>query len=224
MLRYLLLAAAVFPFGSPAFARDGSPYVGVEAGLLFPRDGDIDLIEPGGTNNDADIDYSRGHDIDLVAGYDFGAFRTEAELAHKRASHDEYTGENDFRVDADGRTKALSLMANVLFDIGSDQGLNFFVGGGAGLARTKVRLRYIDDGEEFDGSAKDTRFAWQILAGLRYPVSSQVDVGLKYRYFDSKLKDDNFVEDISGGTDALRTDFRSHSILASLIFNFGGVP
>ena len=43
------------------------------------------------------------------------------------------------------------------------------------------------------------------------------DVGLKYRYFDAgKIKDDDAGDDI-------HTKFRSHSILASLIYNFGEV-
>lgn len=221
-MRRLLLAAAIGLVSStPAAARDGSPYLGIDAGLLFARDGDLDIIEPGGTNNDADIEYKRGIDADLVAGYDFGLLRAEAELGYKRAKHDRYTASDDFRVDANGKTSALSLMGNLLFDFGSADGLSVFAGGGAGLARSRVRLSYDDDGDVLSETARDTRLAWQILAGVRYAISSHADIGLKYRYFRTKLKDDNFVDDVTGGTDALRTDFRSHSLLAALTFNFG---
>ncbi len=30
---------------------------------------------------------------------------------------------------------------------------------------------------------KDDRFAWQGIAGVRIPLSDNVDLGLKYRYF-----------------------------------------
>ena len=47
------------------------------------------------------------------------------------------------------------------------------IGAGAGIAD----VRYTFDGE---GSG-DTKFAWQLLAGIRAPVSRNIDLGLKYR-------------------------------------------
>jgi len=37
MMRKLLLASAVAAIATPAVARDGSPYVGLEGGVLFPQ-------------------------------------------------------------------------------------------------------------------------------------------------------------------------------------------
>src|SRR4051812_30065665 len=101
MRKYLLAAASVatIALGSPAEARDGSGYFGVDLGVLFPKDTDADVfadftttnatVPPGGVlpagipagpsdttfNNMFGIDYKRGYDIDLNAGYDFGMFR-----------------------------------------------------------------------------------------------------------------------------------------------------
>ena len=47
MRNYLLAAVAAVAISSPALARDGSPYVGIEGGLLI--DGDLE--------SDLDIDY-----------------------------------------------------------------------------------------------------------------------------------------------------------------------
>ena len=37
MRKYLLAATAALVFATPAAARDGSPYVGIEGGILFPK-------------------------------------------------------------------------------------------------------------------------------------------------------------------------------------------
>ena len=44
MRKYLLAAAAAAAIASPAMARDGSGYVGIEGGILFPKDQDADLF------------------------------------------------------------------------------------------------------------------------------------------------------------------------------------
>jgi hypothetical protein len=44
MRKYLLAAVAAAAIASPAMARDGSGYVGIEGGILFPKDQDADLF------------------------------------------------------------------------------------------------------------------------------------------------------------------------------------
>ena len=43
MRKYLLAAAAAVAVATPAAARDGSGYFGIEGGILFPKDQDADL-------------------------------------------------------------------------------------------------------------------------------------------------------------------------------------
>src|SRR6185369_9095507 len=95
MKRILLAAVAAAALASPAAAADRSAYVGLEAGLLVPRDhdpgSDIDRRFPGGPWVDfLDVNHKLGFDTDLIAGYDFGMFRIEGEVAYKRAKHDKY--------------------------------------------------------------------------------------------------------------------------------------
>ena len=40
----LLAAVAALAVSSPAMARDGQPYVGIEGGILFPKDHDGDVF------------------------------------------------------------------------------------------------------------------------------------------------------------------------------------
>src|SRR3546814_14225445 len=72
-------------------------------------------------------------------------------------------------------------MVNGLRDFGDDDGLQGFVGGGAGVARVSVEPVFA--GPFLDDS--DTGFAWQAIAGVRAPLSDNIDVGLKYRFFNA---------------------------------------
>ena len=106
MRKYLLAAVAAAAIATPAVARDGAPYVGVEAGLLMAEDTDFDLTTDF-FNGDGEVEYgnalvynySPGLDADLIAGYDFGMFRLEGEAAFKRASIDDVTATTQFLTD-----------------------------------------------------------------------------------------------------------------------------
>jgi len=114
-------------------------------------------------------------------------------------------------------------MVNGLVDFGGNGGVGAYAGAGFGRAHVK----------EFGDS--DNAWAYQLLAGVYMPVSSNIDLGLKYRYFRTgKL---NFNDEVafspvgttcgaiacSGGTAFFNTGghFSSHSLLASLTYNFG---
>jgi opacity protein-like surface antigen len=285
MRKYLLAAAAIAAVASPAAAaRDGSGYVGVEGGIMFPKDQDADLfvdytttqtvattptiVGPADTtfNNTFGLDYKKGVDLDAIAGYDFGMFRIEGELGYKRAKTDKLEIDSTDlaaintalnRPDRDvapdpvdplpalsstdvdlnnQKVSVLSGMINALLDFGNEDGLSFYGGGGFGRARVKSM------------GQSDSAWAWQGIAGVRYALSRNIDIGLKYRYFSTgklNLSDDTGFG-LSGnpetvvGTDAagapvttvvttnavaftnFEQKFRSHSLLASLIFNFGG--
>ena len=233
MRRYLLAAVAAAAISTPAYAQTSGPYIGIEGGVMFPRDTDVDAdvdfvdpLEPDVIFDDVlDLDYKMGYDIDLIAGYDFGMFRIEGELAHKRAKIDELQFDQDFidayedatgvdlsgvDFDLSGRAKVNSAMVNALvdFDMG---GLGAYVGGGFG--RSWVKL--LGD--------RDSAWAYQLIAGVRVPISNSIDAGLKYRYFRTGSL--NFSDNaVFTDADILLTNdskFSSHSLLASLIFNFG---
>jgi opacity protein-like surface antigen len=233
MRRYLLAAAAVAAITTPAFAQDSGPYFGIEGGVMFPRDTDVDAdvdfvdpLVPDVIFDDVlDLDYKTGFDLDAIIGYDFGMFRVEGEAGYKRSKVDELQFDQDFidayedatgvdlsgvDFDLEGNVKVTSAMVNGLvdFDIG---GVDLYAGGGFGRAWVKL----LGD--------RDSAWAYQLIAGARFPVSNSIDVGLKYRYFRTGSL--NF-SDNALFTDAdilLSNDskFSSHSLLASLIFNFG---
>lgn len=227
-MRFILTGAvAATLLATPAYAGDGDFYVGGELGVIFAAGSDLVFTpaETAGSTGRVDLDTKAGYDFGLFAGYDLGPVRLEAEASRRSAGASDF--DSDFALgnggtvslgkqNAAGRVKVQSFMGNAMVDIGDDAGLSFFIGGGAGYAKidyTNIRR---------DGTAADLledgdwRFAWQALAGARMPVSSAVDVTLRYRLFNADGKS-NLVGLGGRGVD---DRFRSHSLMVGATFNF----
>ncbi|WP_395622946.1 outer membrane protein, partial [Sphingomonas daechungensis] len=142
MRNILLAAVAAAAIASPAVARDGSGYVGVELGPMLAEDTKLDYDD--GVNSFTDtvaVDYNTGWDLGLYGGYDFGMIRTEVDLSYKRAGVNEVVLDaplcstiTNCIQDADGHASVLSAMGNLLLDFGDDNGLGGYVGAGVGFA------------------------------------------------------------------------------------------
>jgi len=206
------LALASTAIATPSFARDDAWYIEGGFGAMIVEDSKFDIA---GLNNAASLDSHYGYDGGVSIGYDFGAFRLETEGSFRRAESDEYsTAVGTFR--DRGHASALSAMINGLLDFGADDGIQGFVGGGVGVARVNYRSGLRDLGTTpFNDS--DTGFAWQALAGVRAPITNNIDLGLKYRFFNA----DNVKFTGSAGA-PIETRFRSHSLLGTIGYNFGG--
>src|SRR3546814_13912844 len=107
-------------------------------------------------------------------------------------------------------------MVNGMLDIGDDDGLQGFIGGGIGYAKIKANnWRRFDNAAPFLDDS-DSRLAWQAIAGVRAPLTENIDVQLKYRFFN--VADLEYVA-FTGAPAEYR--FRSHSLLGGIVFNFG---
>ena len=258
MHKYLFAAAATVTLATPAFATDNSPYAGIEGGVTWPRHqtvfGTINFTNPGtpgpvnvSRTDVASTSYKMGYDVDFIGGYDFGMFRLEGELGYKRAKMKNRTVSSSF-VNAintgagttystttstlttfglNNHTSVWSAMVNALADFGGNDSIGGYVGAGAGYANV----------HQFGGS--NGGFAWQLLAGVYMPISSNVDIGLKYRYFNAgrrnRTRDFAFAAGTttcgvapntfacSPGTATFDESgrYKSHSLLLSLVYNFG---
>ena len=249
---FLAVAVAAAAIGSPAIARDGAGYVGLEGGILFPRVmkygvnalrvqsvptgngllGQTVTTTNNGYGSGFVADYKKGVDVDAIAGYDFGMFRLEGELGYKRTRNRNFTvsptllaaintppfsGITSSNFNFGDRTRVMSAMLNGLIDHDIASGFRIYGGGGAGRARVKTL------------GQRDNAWAYQLIAGVSTAISPNIDLGLKYRYFQtSRLHFANGAAFTNAATGATSTStfaetgkFRSHSLLASLIFNFG---
>ena len=229
MRNYLLAATAAAVLTGPAYAAANGPYAGVEGGVTFPRSSDLDVILDNTTtyNNGYDVKYKTGFDVDAIAGYKLGIIRLEGEAGYKRAKVKSLGVSTPLVTDvgtAAGTTATAadfsvgnhigvkSLMANALLDGNIGGGFGAYAGGGAGRAWAN-----------FSGDS-DSAWAYQGIAGLRYAISPNVDAGLKYRYFRTgKLGfDDAFSVNGEPFTTTAKGNYSSHSLLASLVYNFNG--
>lgn len=276
MTRLIVAALAATALSAPAIARDGSGYVGLDAGILFPRHpgggsafADFTTVNvPTGVvgtplgpidtefDNPLNLNLKTGVDADILGGYDFGMFRLEGEIGYKRSHLNSAANpaflvgvnaalnrpsvapdpaapglpalvSSDFRLDDE--VHVWSAMINGLVDFGGEGGVGGYIGAGAGYG--KVHFADTSDG----------KFAWQILAGLYFPVSSNIDIGLKGRYFQIGGVNTSDTLAFAGnpnrlavGTPPVIVDqttgvilstqshekFQAFSVLASLVYNF----
>ncbi|WP_408591078.1 outer membrane protein, partial [Novosphingobium sp.] len=218
---FLAVALATTALGATAHAEGAGPYVTVEGGVVLHDKAKV--YGPSDTFERLDR-FKTGWEAGGALGYDFGGFRLEAEGFYNRAylkSQDRapsviapfgyVDGSNGLR----GRTTTVAAMANALFSVGKVGGVKLYAGGGAGWARTSLK-------EDLPGAdpvrGRSNGFAWQALAGLTAPISDHIDLGVKYRYF----RPDNADKFYRGTGFEQTAKLRSHSVLATLTYNFGG--
>ena len=226
---YLFAAVAAATTAAPAFAAENGAYVGVEGGAMFTQQHKMDVTLDNGTqfNNGYRIKDKTGLDVDFIAGYKLGLLRLEAEGGYKRSTLKNLRVSQPLltavstaagvpvtadKFNLDGHVGITSLMVNALAD--SNFGHSRFggyVGGGVGSAWAN-----------FSGE-NDNALAVQGIAGVRAAVTDHIDAGVKYRYFHTgKLTVDNdFAVNGTSFTTRATDNFNSHSVLASLTYNFG---
>jgi len=230
MMRTLLMAAtASIALATPAVAAADGPYVGIEGGVTFPRNSDLDVILNNTTtyNNGYQVDYKDGYDVDAILGYKLGPVRLEGEAGYKRAKVKNLGVSTPLITDvgtAAGTTATAddftvgnhigikTLMANALLDGNFGGGFGAYAGGGIGRAWAS-----------FSGD-KDNAMALLGIAGVRYAVTPNVDLGVKYQYLHTGRLNfsDAFAVDGTNFTTSTRGNYNSHNVLASLVYNFNG--
>ena len=230
MRKLLMAATASFALATPALVAAQGPYVGIEGGVTFPRSSDLDVILNNTTtyDNGYRLKYKDGIDVDAIAGYKLGPIRLEAEGGYKRATVKSLGVSTPLVTDvgtaagtvataddfsAGNRIGVKTLMANALLDSNfGNSRFGGYVGGGAGRAWASM------------AGDKDDAWAYQGIAGLRYAVTPNVDAGVKYRYFRTGTLgfDDAFSVNNVPFTTETSGHYSSHSVLASLAYNFNG--
>lgn len=215
-------AIAACTLTGSAHAQDSGPYVTIQGGAVKQQRADVEIDDATEHSDRFKVGWEAGG----AFGYDFGNFRLEAEGFYKRSALNEQerpvgsplpNGTFDRSDGLDGHTNTIAGMANALLSVGDWGGIKAYAGGGVGYARTRIIEVFSAPGQVND---HDTGFAWQALAGLTAPISDNIDFGLKYRYFRPDGADDFIADD---GT-RRQVSLRSHSLLATLTYNFGGRP
>lgn len=210
----------------PAVAQESGFYVGGELGAIVSADTEQQYTPGGtvGTTGSLSTDHELGFSGAAFAGYDFGMIRVEAEAGYQSSGIDKVNssfaaGAGTLAAgsqSASGDVTAQSVMLNGIWDAGEFEGVSFFLGGGAGMAKLKVSdLTTAGGATLLDDEAEDWLFAWQGIAGVRKALSANLDAHVRYRYM--KVDEAEMVG-LSGR--AVTADFSSHTLAAGLTFKF----
>ena len=210
-----LLSATALASGTlamPAYADETGPYITIEGGGVKQE---TVTISHAGAYDHTDR-FKTGWEAGGAIGYDLGHFRIEAEGFYDRSAlrHQDFPAVSIGQGSGVyGNTHTYALMGNALIGLGHWGGIKAYLGGGAGYARTYLVETTPGFAQVNDHSGG---FAWQGLAGLTVPVSHNVDLGVRYRYFRPSTS--HFIYGDGGQRDVT---LQSHSVLATLTFNFG---
>lgn len=179
LLTLLLLPAHVF-------ADDGI-YLKGNMGIFSMEDSTLNLEGDAGDIDIGEVSSDIGFSINTAIGKSFAnGFDLELEYGFKTASLDEATpsdefaeaykdayGEDisDYKEDVDGNIDIHSLMVNAIYNLNNQSSITPYVGGGIGVGFTDVE------------DSSDTVFAYQVIAGVAFNLSKNVDILVAYRYF-----------------------------------------
>lgn len=184
-------------------------------------------------DEDADTGFVLGAAIGTSLDNWVQGLRTEIEVSFRRndRSGSWYTNVDIIRGpdgsatgELNGNVSNFAIMANVWYDVNMGWKAVPYVGAGAGWARSHLELLAVPTSTHGDAcctgtgawASTDQRnngFAWQVGAGVNYPVSDGVKVGVGYRYFNGPSFDPLFI-----GKNRLpvSVDNDNHSVAASL--------
>lgn len=196
-----------------AFAGQGV-YLGIQGGATILEDVKSDFVKS---------EMETGYVISGVAGYDFGAFRLEGEIAYRENDIDKISYFND-DTDSSGDVSAFTFMVNGYFDFENRTAFTPYIGAGIGYARVDVegKAAYTSWGStttvELDDD--DSGLAYQLMAGLAWDLSDNFALDLSYRYLGCDDIEMAGTSESYSGTLKGDFDYESHNILMGLKWFF----
>jgi len=224
-IREAVLAGAV-AVAAPglAAAQQGGPsgvYLGVGAGWNGPRDSDWESSF--GAAIRGENTFENGWAAIGQIGYRFGnGVRLEVEPGYRDNDNDEASVDAlGVVLDAGGDQRVASLMANALYEF-DHLGVRPYVGVGVGGARLSKDLTVATTAGTLAVDDDDWVLAYQGIVGIGYAVTPATTVALDYRYFATR--DGEFSATFGGNAGTWEGEYRTHTVLASIRYHFGGPP
>ena len=187
-LALLLLAGPV----SGQDYRDRQPRLYLSAGGALVLPGDVrasgyDSLT--GQRVGTDVAFDAGPGLVLVMGYGQKAgVRGELEFGYRTFAIDKISnlrlGDDALRgpFEAGGDVTSFSIMGNVVSSLPLGP-LNFYVGGGIGIARVEAEWRSLAGISFPEVDDREDVFAWQLFTGFQYHLLEDLSAALGYRYF-----------------------------------------
>ena len=228
-LKTALFAATAMLAAAPAAQAYEGWYGAIGAGLSY-MDNDLDTEGDGASVFDQDGDYDNGAGIYASFGYKWArGLRTELEYSYRNNDARHISGIRD-RLPAlnasnnnfSGGIDANTLMINALYDFDVNETFTPYLGAGVGGALLNGTFTSagnptlaVDDGGELQA-------AFQGIAGVAVSLAENLALDLSYRYFATT--DASFEGTLNGAAQTIRSEYRNHSLMAGLRWNFGAAP
>ncbi|WP_185961296.1 OmpA family protein [Telmatospirillum sp. J64-1] len=202
-------AAQAQSLGEPVSIPTGW-YMGAQWGANWLRE--QDLRTPAG---DLSTDYDLGWGVLGQVGYDFGPLgfgrlRSEGELGWRQNGVDKLEGTS-----ASGDINALSLMANLYYDIPTGTALTPYIG--AGLGGVYVDVDGVSTPTLGPANHNSWKLGYQGIAGLAYALNENLSIKGDYRYFATE--DVRF--NVNG--ERVKLPYANHSVMVGFNWRFGAV-
>jgi opacity protein-like surface antigen len=186
--------ALILMLGGVASSAAAAPYLSGSFGLVSASDTTLS----GETSTTGDLSMDSGFGFLAAVGNNFDGLRGEAEIAYRI---------NDLKknssVPATGDISSLAVLGNLLVDLPISERVRPFLGAGMGLAKIEGNSNNLNN-------ANDTVFAYQLLAGIGFPLTHITTLDLQYRYFATG--NPNF--------DGVEAEYETQNFFAGLRFDF----
>jgi opacity protein-like surface antigen len=233
-------------FGGASILQDqslsGKSYTRTTTSLAFSSDRTVDTSFKTGfvLGGNAGIEWGQGLRTELELAFRQNSSKNHAHLITHYSYGSQSTGGHAVLLDSQSnevpaniRLRAWSLMANAWYDFDLGLPVTPYVGGGIGMAMVKVsgtlgRTNSATTGEggpaprtlliERLYEKNDTVFAWQLGAGVSFPISDGAKLFADYRYFSANDAHLKFEPGFHGGD--FNADFNSHNLMVGVRFNF----
>ncbi len=249
MKKYLALLALLAVAGFTATpVQAASHYISGMGGVsLMNNMTPEESYQGAGGNNDSNLDLGSGATALGAIGCDYGNYRLEAEVGYQQNklksglnSMDglvQYYPQEGSRYDMRGDVSTLSLMGNGYYDVHLGGGVDFYAMAGVGIAQVSFHdMNFTNNYDPTTNALYDnpnpgyndheTTLAYQLGAGLAFPLSHNVKLDLRYRYFattDFTYSNDWFDASSSSNTpvaSGINSNIISHSALLGLRVEF----
>jgi len=173
---FFSMVGFVCMLASTALAQDGHWYTGLKGGVNGGADADVT-----GFNVPISISTETGAAALWTVGYARNQWRVESELSWRRNDLDQVSGPG-WSVSAGGTLRNFAWMVNGIYEVPMTNLFTTFLLGGIGLAMVEGEVTSVAG----DGVAVDddkTSFAYQVGAGVEYPLSEDFALEVSYRFF-----------------------------------------
>lgn len=218
--RLVILAALV---ATPALADDDMHkglYGSIAAGIVTTPDLDIEGTGglAGSAVTEADLDTGWVGATALGWKLDNG-LRAEVEVARRKSDVDDLLAAAPLVGPVDGDYRVWSFMGNIVYDVPTGERWEPYIGAGAGLIRGKLRnVQPVDGvGLAIDKGSSDDAFAYQVIAGMSYDLTTLIEAFADYRYLAST--DDLNVQTAAGG---ISSEYKNHSFMVGIRWYLNG--